>query len=111
MISTPDTHSRLVRSGLITATLRVVDGGAVIDAPIFFDEDVVQETGSWFFAIDPEDGEAVADTLTDLYTTLYPEWCARRDAERQSTHDEQPPRRRSGAPFIHTPCPALWAGR
>lgn len=97
----------LVRSGLITAGMEATPEGVIFHAPLLFDGETVAETGSWPHAIDPEDGAAVADALTDTYGALFDGWCAHKAAGREAPAARRP----AAAPQMHTPCPALWAGR
>jgi hypothetical protein len=98
----------LARSGLITAHAELTAEGVKVSAPLHFDEALVVETGSWL--IDTQD---IGDALEEVYMANYEDWCARVSAERAARAAEQPrPRRRSFASSnMHTPCPALWAGR
>lgn len=98
-------QTTLVHSGLITARMEVTEVGVVFHAPLSFDEEVVAETGQWSYILDPSDEGAVADALTDTYDKAYDAWCARKAA---AAEPEQPKGPRA---ILHTPCPALWAGR
>jgi hypothetical protein len=98
-------QTKFVRSGLITAQMEVTDLGVIFHAPLCFDEEVVAETGSWTHLIDASDEGAVADALTDTYDKAYDDWCARKAAACKPTRVKAP------RASLHTPCPALWAGR
>lgn len=104
-------QKRLVRSGLITAEAEFTDMGVIIHAPLCFDEEIVAETGSWGYLLDPSDEAAIADALTDTYSALHADWCARKDAERAAAAVPATTRRMVSTVPAHTPCPVLWAGR
>lgn len=96
------------RSGLITAIVEITNAGVTVIAPVCFDEETVVETGSFFIAT-----QDVEQALEDVYTDNFDAWCDRKAAERAERAAQQPhPRRRSfSTSNMHTPCPALWAGR
>lgn len=96
-----------IRSGLITAGVEYTNDGAIFHGPLTFDGEVVALDGSWPCAVNPNDPPAVADALTDTYLDLFAAWCERKDAERKARSKPKSQPRTS----IHTPCPALWAGR
>jgi hypothetical protein len=98
-------QTTVIRSGLIEAQMEVTDLGVIFHAPLSFDDEIVAETGSWSYVLDPSDEGAVADALTDTYDAAYDDWCARKAAACK------PGRSKGPAAPRHTPCPALWAGR
>lgn len=104
----------LVRSGLITAQMEVIDGGVTFHGPLSFDEEVIASTGTWSFGIDSNDDDEVSDALTNAYGQCYAAWCERKDAERARKamlSGRSPQVKRSPQVPMHTPCPSLWAGR
>lgn len=100
-----------VRSGLITAQMEIVEGGVSFHAPLCFDEEIVAETGIWSYGIDPDDDDALADALTDAYRSEFEAWCARKQSQQNQLADIKAVGHRVPQAQVHTPCPALWAGR
>lgn len=94
----------LARSGLITAHATVTPNGVLVTAPLAFDDDIVVESGT--FLVDTQD---IGDALGEVYFNHYDDWCLRKSAARAAA---VPPRAASRSfTGVHTPCPALWAGR
>lgn len=96
----------LARSGLITATAEETTTALIIRAPLCFDEETVAAEGSWSFPA----GTDVAEALEDVYIAEFAGWCRRKE-EIKASEIAEITRRRAAMPRMHTPCPALWAGR
>lgn len=96
------------RSGLITAQAELTKEGVQVTAPLYFDEAVVVETGTWLIKT-----QDIDEALGEVYTQNFDAWCARREEERAAlaAQDARPRRRAFSGSNVHTPCPALWAGR
>lgn len=101
--------ARRVRSGLITANMETTETGVLFFGPLEFDDEIVCQAGHWEKRVDPNDQAAVADALTDVYAAEFEGWCARKEAARSAVAPA--PRVRVPQAALHTPCPALWAGR
>ena len=101
--------ARSVRSGLITAQMETNETGVVFFGPLEFDEQIVCETGRWEKKVNPSDEAAIADALTEVYSSEFEGWCARKAAARAITLEPHPMRVPQAT--LHMPCPVLWAGR
>lgn len=96
------------RSGLITASLEITATGVVFHGPLIFDEEVIAKNGQWAHSLDPANENAIEDALTETYTEVL----AHRTKQKMKSATPLAPRpRHSAAGSMHTPCPALWAGR
>jgi hypothetical protein len=99
------------RSGLITAGIERTATGVAFIGPLVFDEETVVEEGRWEVSVDADDAAAVADALTDLYSSEYGACGTRVERKAAQRASAAPIRTRVPQARLHTPCPALWAGR
>lgn len=101
------TDLQKIHVGELTVNITIRDGHRVVHAPLFYQDEIVQEQGEWMFPL----SMTVEDAVTEAYLSAFPAWCDRKEQERKAQKANEPRRIRRTWGGMHTPCPALWAGR